>query len=131
MGCGDLINPLHAIADSSGNHKLSIHINDDNICTIGRNILILKIISVPDFDPDSTGGISYVWDLWYNATWPQSTAERFRKDIRQLLDEPLPPKVFVPDCETKQKLDSIWKDWLCMVDSLSALDVLGDRYISY
>ena len=129
LGCGDLINPFRATAaGTSQKEGLHIHINDDNLSVIARNILILKIATGPDFDPDTHMDISYVWDVWYNAIWPQSTLKRFLKDIRELLDEPLPQNIIIPNCESKLKLESIWKEWLCMVETVTVSDVLANRY---
>ena len=127
LGCGDLLNPLYAVAGSSENQKLSIHINDDNFSVIARNILILKIVFNPDFDTNSNLDINYVWDVWCNATWPQSTVERFLKDIKELLDEPLPVNVILADLKSKEKLQSIWKEWLCTIETVSMSDLQADR----
>ena len=82
--------PLITAVGTDQNQYLHIHINDNNLAIISRNLLILKIISSPDFSPNKDDDLDYLCHLWYDATWPKSTLKRFMKDIKDLLNQPLP-----------------------------------------
>ena len=96
---------------------------------MARNILILKIISSPEFDPSTRVDLDYLWHLWYDATWPESTLKRFIEDVKRILDQPLPHNIFLPESSIYlEKLKAVWKDWLSLVQTTSVEDVLADRY---
>ena len=125
-----MLNPLTTIGNGSfPNQNLHIHINDSSLAVVARNILILKIISSQDFDPNNTADMSYTWDLWYNTIWPESTLERFMKGIKSLLDEPLPGNIILADTSQEEKLNSIWRTWITNIDA-SVDGVLAKRYIA-
>jgi len=103
LGCGDLRNPLLTTTAVGDKHNagqyyenLDIHINDASLSVIARNILILKIISCPKFDPNDDDDMDYVWDIWYNTTFSHSTTKRFMEDVKSLLDSPLPANSIIP-----------------------------------
>ena len=103
-------------------------INDHNLLIMARNILILKIISSPEFDPSTRVDLDYLWHLWYDATWPESTLKRFIKDTKSLLNQPLPHNIFIPESSIYlERLRAIWAEWLSVVTTKSADDVLSDR----
>ena len=108
---------------------LHIHINHDGLLEIARHILLLKTISSPDFDPQVEVDMDYLWDLWYQATWPDSTLKRFQADVHSLLDEPLPGNILIPNgSHNEDELRTVWTGWLSMVHSISVEHVLSDRY---
>jgi hypothetical protein len=84
---------------AAGNRKnlnsIHLHLNDLNPSIVARNILILKIISAPDFDTNNKEDIAFLWDLWYNAEWPISTRDRFKLVLKKLLDNELPDNVVI------------------------------------
>ena len=129
MGCGDLRSPLTTAVGTRHNQYLHIHINDDKLLIIARNILILKIISSPEFDPSKEADMDYVWHIWYDATWPESTLKRFMQDIKNLLSQPLPQSIFIPESSIYlEKLKAVWSKWLSVATNFSAEEVLADRY---
>ena len=129
MGCGDLRDPLTTAIGARQNQFLHIHINDINLAIIARNILILKIASGPEFDPNKEEDVNYLWHLWYDVTWPETTLKRFLKDVKDLLDKPLPYNTFIPECNIYlEKLKAVWTDWLSFVKNIPIEDVLADRY---
>ena len=129
LGCGDLRNPLTtAIGTSNPNQYLHIHINDENLLIIARNILIIKIISSAKFDPSKKADLKYVWNLWYDATWSETTLKRFIEDTKDLLSQPLPHNIFIPESIALKRLKAVWTEWLSIVKKTSVDDVLADRY---
>ena len=128
MGCGDLRSPLTTAIGASHNQFLHIHINDISLPIISRNIFILKIICSPVFDPNKEKDENYLWHLWYDATWPETTLKRFLKDVKELLDEPLPHNVFIPESSIYlEELRAVWTDWLYLVKKISVADLIADR----
>ena len=134
MGCGDLRNPLATSAVGgklhAGQHchNLNLHLNDASLPVIARNVLIMKIISCPKFDPNNDYDMGYVWDIWYNATFSRSTAKRFSEDVTSLMDNPLPTNVIIPKSSYLEELKAIWTDWLSKIKSSSVAHVLAKRY---
>ena len=128
LGCGDLRSPLTTANGISKNQFLHIHINDNNLLIIARNILILKTISSPEFDTSKDTDMNYMWHLWYDAIWPESTLKRFIKDIQELLEQPLPHTIFIPESSIYlERLRAVWTEWLEIVMSTCVEDVLADR----
>ena len=128
LGCGDLRSPLLTAVGTNHNQYLHIHINDGSLLNIARNILLVKIISSPDYDPSKEADMNYIWDLWYNATWPEITLKRFMQDTKDLLNQPLPHNTFVPESSIYlEKLRAIWAEWLTMVLKIFVKDVLANR----
>jgi hypothetical protein len=78
---------------------------------VARNIMILKILSAQDFDPNKEEDFSFLWDVWYNTEWPEITRKRFLIVLNDLLDEKLPENVTVPDPNHYKSLKKIWKVW--------------------
>ena len=127
MGCGDLRNPLTtSVGGGIVKHQVdqNIHINDASLSVIARNILILKIISSSQFDPNDDDDMDYVWDIWYNATFTHSTTKRFTEDVRSLLDDPLPTNSIIPKSSYLEELKAIWIEWLSRLESASVDHVL-------
>jgi len=95
-----LRNPFTAVGGSGNGgqycENLDIHINDASLSVKARNVLILKIISCPKFDPNVDDDMDYVWDIWYNTTFTLSTTTRFAKDVKSLLDNVLPANSIIP-----------------------------------
>ncbi len=134
MGCGDLRNPLATSAVVRGknragqlNQNLNLHLNDASLPVIARNVLLVKIISSPEFEPNNDDNMGYVWDIWYNATFSRSTAKRFAEDVRSLIDNPLPTNVIIPKSNYLGELKAIWTDWLAKIKSSSVVHVLAER----
>ena len=134
MGCGDLRNPLATSAVGgklhTGQHcqNLNLHLNDASPPVIARNVLTMKIISCPKFDPNNDDDMGYVWDVWYSATFSRSTAKRFLEDVTSLMDNPLPANVIIPKSSYLEELKAIWTDWLSKIKSSSVAHVLAERY---
>ena len=129
LGCGDLRSPLATAIGAKKNQYLHIHINDNNLVVIARNILILKIMSTPEFNPNKKADLDYLWHLWYDATWPESTLKRFMQDIKDLLDQPLPQSIFIPESHIHiERLRNLWTEWLSLVQTTSVEQVLSERY---
>ena len=125
------MSPLTTVAASSSDLKLSIHINDISLPTIARNILILKIAFDESFNANNPGDLNYLWDVWYNATWPEETLHRFLNDVQSLIDDPLPMNILIPDSIQTDELKMLWKRWISLIDKCSVEDVLASRYRKY
>ena len=89
---------------------------------MARNILILGIILEGDFNPNDQEDINFLWDVWYNAEWPETTLRRFKKDVEELIEKGLPENCvicFAPDSTQLLKLKNIWSSWLSSLASLT------------
>ena len=86
---------LHTTAaiDPKNGLYLDFHLNDINPSVVARNILMLQIISAQDFDTDNEEDIAFMWDLWYNAQWPESSRRRFKIALKKLMDGMLPKRI--------------------------------------
>ena len=117
LGCGDLMNPLTTATGSCKKIKnLQIHINDGSLPVIARNILVLKIVSSNKFSPENVRDMEYLWDIWYNRSWLDSTLKRFVEDIKSLLDQPLPDEIIISNNSSHLfALKEIWTWWLSTV----------------
>ncbi len=78
---------------------------------MARNLLILKIISANEFDPEKGEDMAFLWDLWYNSEWPEITLKRFQKVLMELLDGVLPDNIFVPKSSQLDSLMEVWTAW--------------------
>ena len=127
LGCNDLRKPLTTAIGTRHIPNLHIHVNDSSMTIIARNILLTNIISSLDFNPDNEGDMAYIWDIWYNATWPESTLKRFLNDVENLLNEPLPANIIISDSQHLEALQSVWTEWLTFIHSSSIEDILAQR----
>jgi hypothetical protein len=110
LGCGDLRNTFQATA-SKPPQNLEIHLNDLDSSILARNIIILKIISSHDFNPDEEKDFGFLWDVWYNFDWPEETRKRFLSVVEELMNEKLPDNVSVPNSIHFEKLKNLWSNW--------------------
>ena len=128
LGCGDLRNPFTTAVGCRLDRNLEIHINDSNVAVIARNILIHRIVSSPKFDPNSEKDLGYLWDVWYNTTWPESTLDRFLQDIKNLLTEPLADNVCIIEGPNKEESwKEVCKNWLTIIETCSVDSLLLER----
>ena len=73
--------------------------------------------------------MDYIWHLWYDATWPETTLKRFIQETKDLLSQPLPHNIFIPESNIYlEGLKALWTGWLEMVMKMSIKDVLANRY---
>ena len=104
LNCGEFLSLLSTVAhDGSHSPSLEIHINNACPATIARNLFILKTILSPNIDPNKAADLSYIWDLMYNAAWPESTQKRFMEDVKNLRDSPLPHNIII-SCNFHEEL---------------------------
>jgi hypothetical protein len=78
---------------------------------LARNILILKIISGRDFNPELDEDLGFLWDVWYNMDWPEKTRKRFLSCLQELIDGMLPDNVSIPNNHQLEKFKSLWSNW--------------------
>ena len=78
---------------------------------MARNIVMLKILSASDFNPDDQEDLSFLWDVWYNAEWPEITRKRFKEALKQLLDGSMPENVVMTNSNQFQILREVWTSW--------------------
>ena len=78
---------------------------------MARNIVMLKILSASDFNPDDQEDLSFLWDVWYNAEWPEITRKRFKEALKQLLDGSMPENVVMTNSNQLQSLREVWTSW--------------------
>ncbi|XP_046448552.1 uncharacterized protein LOC124197216 [Daphnia pulex] len=110
LGCGDLRNTFQATT-SKNPQNLEIHLNDFHPSVLARNIIILKIVSASDFNPDNDEDFGFLWDVWYNMDWPEETRKRFLFVVKELTNEKLPDNVSIPNKSHLDKLKSLWSNW--------------------
>jgi hypothetical protein len=91
---------------------MQIHLNDLNPSVVARNIIILKIISAPDFNPEDDEDFAFLWDVWYNLEWPEVTRKRFQGILKDLLNGVFPENVSVPKTSQSEILKKVWSAWL-------------------
>ena len=113
LGCGDVMKTLE-VSTTKHLKNVHIHLNDKNSLVLARNILILKVISDEDFDTAKDDDIAFLWDLWYNLEWPESTEKRFMKAVRELLDGKLPENVVIPNRSHLELLMKVWCGWVSL-----------------
>ncbi len=110
MGCGDLRNTFQATT-SKNPKNLEIHLNDFHPSVLARNIIILKIVSARDFNPDNDEDFGFLWDVWYNIDWPEETRKRFLTVVKELMNEKLPDNVSIPINSHFEKFKNLWSNW--------------------
>jgi hypothetical protein len=115
LGSGDLRNALKTAGNRKNIANLDIHLNDLNPSVVARNILILKIISADGFDIQNEEDRSFLWDLWYNAEWPESTRKRFESFLNELLDNNLPDNIVIPKNSSLVTLKTVWSAWISII----------------
>ena len=97
---------------TENNQELHIHLNDDDSSVLARNIIMLKITSADDFNPDNEDDCAFLWDVWYNAEWSENTKTRFQSALNDLLaSDNLPGNVTVPQQSHLQSLKEVWTVW--------------------
>ncbi|EFX73684.1 hypothetical protein DAPPUDRAFT_307653 [Daphnia pulex] len=116
LGCGDLRNTFQATTSNNPKKELhppnlEIHLNDLSPSVLARSIIILKIVSAHDFNPDNDEDFGFLWDVWYNVDWPEETRKRFLSIVKELTNEQLPDNVSIPNKSHLEKLKSLWSNW--------------------
>ena len=123
------MSPLTTVAHS-GNagpfQSLEIHLNTASLVTTARNIFILNMFCSPNIDPNNAADLNYIWEVMYNATWPESTQKRFIQDVKSLQDSPLHHNIIIP-ANFHEELKDFCTGWLTLMESLSVEHVLADR----
>ena len=125
LSCEDLMSPLTTVA--LGNFQtLEIHVVNTCSAADARNIFILKTICSPNINPNNVADLNYIWDLMYNATWPESTHQRFKEDVKNLHDS-LPLQNIMIAESFQEELKELSTGWLSTMETFSADHVLADR----
>ena len=114
------------VVNSPPGRPLDLHVNDASPAVVARHILLLKIISSPNFDPENKENFGYVWNVWYDATWPESTQIRFTEHIEKLQYYSLVSNISIPK-SFYQEMRLIFTGWLTMMESVTVDHLLVDR----
>ena len=57
-------------------------------------------------------GMGFLWDLWYNKDWLETTRTRFLGVLKELLiDKTLPENLKTPSKDCLQSLRRVWSAW--------------------
>ena len=121
------MSPLTTVAHGSSNlQSLEIHATIACSATTARNLFLVKIMCSHKIDFNNGADLDYLWDVMYNATWPESTYKRFKEDVKNLRDSPLPQNIIVPDGFHKE-LKDLCTGWLTMMESVTVDHLLVDR----
>ncbi len=78
---------------------------------MSRIVFLLKIISASDFNPNREEDVAFLWDVWYNVEWPETTRARFQRVLKDLLDGRLPENLVVSSSSQLQCLTRSWNSW--------------------
>ena len=103
-------NALKTAGNGKNIENLDIHLNDSNPSVVACNILILKIISADGFNIQNEEDISFLWDIWYNAEWPEATRKRFESVLKELLDNNLPDNIVIPKSSYLIDLETVYSN---------------------
>ena len=109
LGCGDLMNTLQSTLYEH-TRNLHIHLNDKNHSVLARNLLMLTVIS-HGFTPEKEEDLAFLWDVWYNLEWPETTLKRFQEVLKNLLNGELPQNVLIPNSSHLESLKKVWTLW--------------------
>ena len=64
------------------------------------------------FNHEKEEDIAFIWDVWYNLEWPESTVNRFQEVLKKLLNKELPENVSIPNIsshlESLKKVLNVW-----------------------
>ena len=123
LGCGDLRNTFQATTTKNP-RNLEIHLNYFHPSFLARNVIILKIVSSPDFNLVDNEDFGFLWDVWFNMDWPDKTRKRFLSVLKELIDEILPDNVSIPNNSHLKKLTNLWNSWY-LVSSLNETDSIS------
>jgi hypothetical protein len=74
LGCGDIRNLLWTAGQCEAKQPLSFHLNDWSPGVCARNVLLLHIVQ--HMDPANPADVQYLWDVWYNGFWGETTRQR-------------------------------------------------------
>jgi hypothetical protein len=112
LSCEDILKALETTASKSLNpRQLHYHINENNLANVARNILIVKIISSPTFDPMKNEDLEYIWEVWYGVYWSSKDIwDRFKKDVKSLMNGHLPETVELYPSKCLQLIKDVWKE---------------------
>ena len=103
---------LKSLKMKSTKKPIHIHLNDKSPSVLARNILILKVISADSFNTKDQEDMEFLWDLWYNKDWLETTRTRFLGVLKELLiDETLPENLKTPSKDCLQSLRQVWSAW--------------------
>ena len=109
LGCGDLMSTLQStMCKHIG--SLHVHLNDRDHSVLARNLLLLTVIS-QGFNPKKEEDIAFLWDVWYNLEWPETTLKRFQEVLKSLLAGEFPQNVSIPNSCHLESLKKVWTVW--------------------
>ena len=109
---------LHTISQSSKYNNLNVHLNNNSVMIIARNVLILKTVHHPDFNVKNETDLKYLWDVWYNLEWSKATCSRFIQSVTELCNGHLPENCVVSKGDLK-KLLSVWHSWITKASEIN------------
>lgn len=95
-----------------GIQNLCIHLNNPDPLVHARNVIMLKILSSSNFNPENQEDLGFLWDIWYNTQWPESSRKRFIKVLKDLLEDKLPAQLKFGASSNFSKLKKILSSWL-------------------
>ena len=98
-------------AATGKDRKLHIHLNEVNPSILARHITILKIISTAGFNPVKHEDMTFLWDVWYNVEWPETTRARFNLVMGDLINGKLPKNFVIPNLKQLECLKEVWRAW--------------------
>lgn len=117
LDCQDLRNVLCSMELVNPDWVLDMHLNTSCPLSFPRNILLLKVISSPKFDPENSTDLNYLWDLWYNAAWTKPTVDRFLTDVQELVDAIMTEQQFSKlDAKKKNELKETLQSWILFLE---------------
>ena len=114
-----LLDILRDVSLSQDGRLVDLTLNDVLEHVTARNILLAKVIFSPEFDPADSNDLHYLWNVWYNAQWPESTRQRFLREVTELIHGKLPENVKIQKCQDVSSLTTVWESWFSTASSIT------------
>ena len=99
---------------------MELNIVHNSPLKLARNILLLKIFTRADFNPEDESNLAYLWDVWYRCVWTdKQTRLHLIEDLKQLINGDVPAEdSLVPlQSDELQAVRQIWMEWLQLLQS--------------
>ena len=85
---------------------------NSSLFCLARNLIIIQVISSSDFDPKNDEDLSFLWDVWYNSSWPKTTVDRFVVEVKKLLNLGLTRENLNLNEKNTQQLKELLHKWI-------------------
>ena len=112
MDSGYLRNALLTASEASQQFMSNIHLSDANEIVTARNIFAVSIILSQRFNPEIVEDMMFIWNVLFSFEWDYNTSERFRRNVKLILNGNNSRPFRVSDSKTWDKVKSVFESWL-------------------